>query len=258
MQTRNQVPRSRALGEGCPYDFPNFSVEMETGTGKTYVYLRAIFELNKLYGFKKFIIVVPSVAIREGVTSSIQLMRVYFKGLYDNVSFDNFVYQSKDLTRVRQFAVNNEVQIMVINIQAFQMNLNETLLAMRAYAPYHHLYAIGMCFSIANNQSERVPNPHKAFEVASKYNMVEELVKATGTCLNMALEAAANETQPANRVFSPKNWIKTKGCLSGINGAIRNYFSMLPRMPGGAKIKKKFIEATALKVEDFEYRWSAD
>ena len=120
VQTRNQVPRSRALGEGCPYDFPNFSVEMETGTGKTYVYLRAIFELNKLYGFKKFIIVVPSVAIREGVTSSIQLMREHFKGLYDNVSFDDFVYQSKDLTRVRQFAVNNEVQIMVINIQAFQ------------------------------------------------------------------------------------------------------------------------------------------
>jgi type III restriction enzyme len=72
--------------------FPNFSVEMETGTGKTYVYLRTIFALNKLYGFKKFIIVVPSVAIREGVTSSIKLMREHFKGLYDNVAFDNFVY----------------------------------------------------------------------------------------------------------------------------------------------------------------------
>ena len=138
------------------------------------------------------------------------------------------------------------------------LSLNETLLAMRAYAPYHHLYAIGMCFSIANNQSERVPNPHKAYEVASSHNRVDELVKATGACLNMALEAAANETQPANKVFSPQNWIKTKGCLSGINGAIRNYFSMLPMMPGGVEIKQKITEATALRVEDFEYRWSAD
>lgn len=127
VQTRNQIPRSRQLGEGCPYDFANFSVEMETGTGKTYVYLRTIFELNRRYGFKKFIIVVPSVAIREGVTTSIELMRQHFKGLYDNVAFDDFVYQSKDLSRVRQFAVNNEVQIMVINIQAFQKDAGENV-----------------------------------------------------------------------------------------------------------------------------------
>lgn len=126
VQSHNNVPKSRALIEtGSPYPFPNFSVEMETGTGKTYVYLRTIFELNNLYGFKKFIIVVPSVAIREGVTSSIQLMRDHFKGLYNNVAFDDFVYQSKDLSRVRQFAVNNEIQIMVINIQAFQKDAGE-------------------------------------------------------------------------------------------------------------------------------------
>lgn len=128
IQSRNNVPKSRKLqDEGAAYDFPNFSVEMETGTGKTYVYLRSIFELNKLYGFKKFIIVVPSVAIREGVTSSIKLMRDHFRGLYNNVAFDHFVYQSKDLSRVRQFAVNNEIQIMVINIQAFQKDAGENV-----------------------------------------------------------------------------------------------------------------------------------
>lgn len=127
VQLRNQVPKSRDINEGCPYAFPNFSVEMETGTGKTYVYLRTIFELNKLYGFNKFIIVVPSVAIREGVTTSIRLMREHFKGLYNNIPFDDFVYQSKDLSRVRQFAVNNEVQIMVINIQAFQKDAGENV-----------------------------------------------------------------------------------------------------------------------------------
>ncbi|MEI6847132.1 MAG: DEAD/DEAH box helicase family protein [Chlorobiaceae bacterium] len=128
VQSRNNVPESHLIKEeGTPYAFPNFSVEMETGTGKTYVYLRTIFELNKLYGFKKFIIVVPSVAIREGVISSIKLMRDHFRTLYNNVAFDHFVYQSKELSRVRQFAVNNEVQIMVINIQAFQKDAGENV-----------------------------------------------------------------------------------------------------------------------------------
>lgn len=125
VQERNIIPKSRFLVEEEDiYRFPNFSVEMETGTGKTYVYLRSIFELNRRYGFTKFIIVVPSVAIREGVLSSIELMRDHLKGLYDQVPFDHFVYSSADLSRVRQFAVSNEIQIMIINIQAFQKDLN--------------------------------------------------------------------------------------------------------------------------------------
>ena len=103
---------------------PHFSVEMETGTGKTYVYLRSIFELNKTYGFTKFIVVVPSVPIREGATKSIQIMREHFKELYDQVPFDAFVYDSKKLGQVRQFSSANKIQIMVINIQAFEKEQN--------------------------------------------------------------------------------------------------------------------------------------
>ncbi|MFZ2634663.1 MAG: DEAD/DEAH box helicase family protein [Desulfosalsimonadaceae bacterium] len=126
VQERNTIEKSRPLAEeDGAYEFPNFSVEMETGTGKTYVYLRTIFELNRKYGFNKFIIVVPSVAIREGVLSSINLMREHFKGLFDNVPFDHFIYNSSDLSRVRQFAVSNEIQIMIINIQAFQKDAGE-------------------------------------------------------------------------------------------------------------------------------------
>ncbi len=126
VQERNNIAKSRSLIEkGDAYPFPNFSVEMETGTGKTYVYLRTLFELNRKYGFNKFIIVVPSVAIREGVLSSINLMGEHFKGLYDNVAFDHFVYNSKDLSKVRQFAVSNEIQIMIINIQAFQKDAGD-------------------------------------------------------------------------------------------------------------------------------------
>ena len=127
-----------------------------------------------------------------------------------------------------------------------------------AYAPYHHLYAIGMCFSISNNLAERVSAPSKSYAAANKVAMVQEIVKVAGISLNMALEAAANEVQPANRVFSPQNWVKSKGCLAGINGALRNYFAMLPMMPGGAEIKKRLTEATTLSPGDFEYRWSAD
>ncbi len=126
VQERSTIPKSRSLVEtGDSYPFPNFSVEMETGTGKTYVYLRTIFELNRKYGFNKFIIVVPSVAIREGVLSSITIMGDHLKGLYDNIAFDHFVYNSKDLSRVRQFAVSNEIQIMIINIQAFQKDAGD-------------------------------------------------------------------------------------------------------------------------------------
>lgn len=138
------------------------------------------------------------------------------------------------------------------------LGLNETLLVMRAYAPYHHLYAVSMCFAIANKQADRVPDPDACLIKAQGNSMVDDIVKIGGVCLNMALEAAANETQPANRVFSPQNWIKAKTCLAGINFAIHNYFNMLPLMPGGKEMKTKLDVALTLKAEDFEYRWAAD
>lgn len=98
---------------------PHFSVEMETGTGKTYVYLRTIFELSRRYGFQKFIVVVPSVAIREGVLKNIDITRDHFRALYNNLPFESFVYDAKKVNRLRQFATGNTLQICVINIQAF-------------------------------------------------------------------------------------------------------------------------------------------
>lgn len=126
VQESNLIPKARKLIEDDDtYKFPNFSVEMETGTGKTYVYLRTIFELNQRYGFKKFIVVVPSVAIREGVLSSIDLMKEHFSNLYGNVPFDHFVYDSSNTTRLKEFARNKEIQIMIINIQAFQKDAGD-------------------------------------------------------------------------------------------------------------------------------------
>jgi len=126
VQEYNFIEKSNSLfGASDDYPFPNFSVEMETGTGKTYVYLRSIFEMNQQLGLRKFIIVVPSVAIREGVLSSLKLMKTHFRNLYDNVPFDHYVYSAKDLSKVRQFATANTLQIMVINIQAFQRDAGD-------------------------------------------------------------------------------------------------------------------------------------
>jgi type III restriction enzyme len=105
---------------------PHFSVEMETGTGKTYVYLRTIFELSRKYGFKKFIIVVPSVAIREGVLKNIEITADHFRALYDNMPFEHFDYDAKRVNRLRQFATGNTLQILIINIDAFRKNFTGT------------------------------------------------------------------------------------------------------------------------------------
>ena len=102
----------------------NFSVEMETGTGKTYIYLRTIFELNKKYSFSKFIIVVPSVAVREGVLKSLKIMKSHFKTLYSGILYKEFVYQSKKTSVLRDFATGNNLQIMIINIDAFNKDKN--------------------------------------------------------------------------------------------------------------------------------------
>ncbi len=114
IQLRNGLKQSKKLNS---YDF---SIEMETGTGKTYVYLRTIFELNKKYGFTKFVIVVPSVAIKEGVYKSLQITKEHFKSIYDNIYYDYFIYDSQKLDEVRTFATNDYIQIMVINIDAFR------------------------------------------------------------------------------------------------------------------------------------------
>ena len=103
----------------------HLTVEMETGTGKTYVYLRSIFEMNRLYGFTKFIIVVPSIAIKEGVHKSLEITATHFKELYENVSFDYFVYDSSKLSDVRNFATSPDIQIMVINIDAFRKSFTD-------------------------------------------------------------------------------------------------------------------------------------
>ncbi|MCO7202122.1 DEAD/DEAH box helicase family protein [Microbacterium sp. CnD16-F] len=106
----------------------DFDIEMETGTGKTYVYLRTIFELAKNYNFTKFIILVPSVAIREGVATSIRLMRDHFNGLYPGQPFDYSVYSGKNAEDVQSFATATNIQILVMTIDSIRGTANTRII----------------------------------------------------------------------------------------------------------------------------------
>lgn len=103
IQNRNGLPLSNIDDLKKPYDF---TIEMETGTGKTYVYLRTIFELNQNYGWTKFIIVAPSVAIKEGVLKTLDITKEHFKQLYVNLSYTYFSYKSDNLVMVRQLLMH--------------------------------------------------------------------------------------------------------------------------------------------------------
>jgi type III restriction enzyme len=112
VQIRNQIEPSRSLFSD------DFTVEMETGTGKTYVYLRTIFELNRRFGFTKFVIVVPSVAIKEGVFKTIGITEDHFRSLYGHTPLEFFLYDSAKLGQVRRFATSPLIQIMVMTVGA--------------------------------------------------------------------------------------------------------------------------------------------
>lgn len=130
IQIENEIAKSEKLiastsddhkTDYCPL---NFTVEMETGTGKTYTFIRSVYELNKVYGFKKFVIVVPSVAIREGSLKNLQITHDHFQDLYGNPPINYIMYDRSDLTGLRNFASSNAIQILVINIDSFTKDKN--------------------------------------------------------------------------------------------------------------------------------------
>lgn len=118
IQERNDIPVSEKLSG------MHFSIEMETGTGKTYVYLRTIYELNRKYGFRKFVIVVPSVPIREGVLKNLQITHDHFQTLYDNIPIRYYVYDRNKISQLRGFATGNNIEVLVINIDSFAKDEN--------------------------------------------------------------------------------------------------------------------------------------
>ena len=127
-----------------PARFANFSVEMETGTGKTYVYIRTALELFRRYGLRKFIVVVPSVAVREGVLKTFEITEKHLRELYDNVPYRYYAYDSANLSQVRQFALSDGVEMMVMTIDSFNKASNvirQTTDRLQGETPIHLVQA---------------------------------------------------------------------------------------------------------------------
>ena len=132
-----------AAGKGL-VKFFNFSVEMETGTGKTYVYLRTAFELFQRYGMRKFIVVVPSVAVREGVLKTLEITKAHFRKEYNNTPYRYYSYDSANLSQVRQFALSESIEIMVMTIDSFNKArnvINQTTDRLQGETPIHLVQA---------------------------------------------------------------------------------------------------------------------
>lgn len=102
-----------------------FTIEMETGTGKTYTYIKTMYELNARYGWTKFVVIVPSIAIREGVLKSFESMQEHFAQEYDGKRMQYFVYDSKQLSKIDAFASDAGMHVMIINTQAFNSSFDE-------------------------------------------------------------------------------------------------------------------------------------
>ncbi|WP_176690835.1 DEAD/DEAH box helicase family protein, partial [Cronobacter sakazakii] len=124
----------------CPY---NFSIEMETGTGKTYTFIKTMYELNKQYGFKKFVVVVPSVAIREGTMKNLEVTKAHFAEQYANTPLVPILYDSSNPTKLRHFAQSDVLSVLVINIDSFTKDNNKiNQKGERAFAPIEYIKAV--------------------------------------------------------------------------------------------------------------------
>lgn len=126
--------------EFCPL---NLTLEMETGTGKTYTFIKTMYELNKMYGFRKFVVVVPSVAIREGTMKNLQITREHFALDYANVPCVPMLFDSNKLSDLRHFAQSDALSVLVINIDSFTKDSNKiNQKGERAFAPIEYIKAV--------------------------------------------------------------------------------------------------------------------
>ena len=138
------------------------------------------------------------------------------------------------------------------------LGLNETLLAMKAYAPYHHFFAVSVIFCEINNMPDAVPEPSEVLKLMNNAGLSETVIDIAGQCLNMAFEFAASEASQNNRVFSPPNWIKAKASLKDIRGAVRQYIMMSKLSQAGRQITDKLTSGLKMSRDNFSSRWAAD
>jgi len=139
------------------------------------------------------------------------------------------------------------------------LNFNESLLAMKAYAPYHHLYAISVFVGVLNKMpSDSVPSPKKVLKKLKDSNLFEKIVSMAGKALNTGFESANAQTVTDGKVFSPQNWIKSKGSLTKIRDAVTPMLSALEMIDGGKELFSNLRNGLQIQSNDFSARWTAD
>lgn len=138
------------------------------------------------------------------------------------------------------------------------MGLNEALLAMKAYAPYHQLYGISVIFCEINKMNDSVPSPSIVLQKLNDSELLDTVVETAGSCLNMALETASSEATDNGKMFVPQNWIKSKVSLKDLRTAIKQYLASLKMMPGGKQVLDQLNSNLEMRKEDFDSRWTAD
>ncbi len=169
----------------CPL---NFSIEMETGTGKTYTFIKTIFELNKVYGFKKFVVVVHSVAIREGTMKNLEVTRSHFAADYANVPCVPILYNGEKPTELRHFAQSDALSVLVINIDKFAKDSNNIKKkGEMAFAPIEYIKAVNPIVIVDEPQN---------FETDVRRSAIMDL---NPLC---TLRYSATHKNPFNRLYS--------------------------------------------------------
>lgn len=138
------------------------------------------------------------------------------------------------------------------------LGLNEALIALKAYAPYHHLFAVSVLFCEINKMQDLVPNPAIAMQKLKENDLVDTAIGLAGQCLNMGFEIALDDASQNNKVFSPPNWTKAKASLRDIRTAVKQYLMSAKMMPGGKEMLDKLNNGLKMSNDDFETRWSAD
>ncbi len=175
--------------------------------------------------------------------------------------FDKYFNQLfyKDYSPEKMQALN-ELYKAVIEKWNFDnpMNLNPALLSMKAYAPYHQLYAVSIYFCEINRMPESVPNPAKVLSLLNENNLLDKIIEMAGNSLNMAFESASAESTDNGKIFSPQNWIKAKASLRNIKDAVKNQMGTLKFIEGGKEIYGKISNALQMETTNFESRWTAD
>jgi len=223
------------------WEYPTFTIDMETGTGKTYVYLRSIYQLNESYGFRKFIIIVPSVAIYEGARKTIKDTREHFKALYGNVNLVAHEYDGAKPQMVRNFAVGQDIEVMVMTIDSFNKKSNtifkKTDKLMGERYPYQYLQETRPILILDESQNYRSEKSRTALRTLKPLFAINYSATPGNDAPNVVYKLSPFDAYRRNLVKK----IEVLGMIEGQSvGLAEDYIHLIAIEKDGKKLRARF------------------